>query len=487
VIDDDTTFGVIVASTEGEVVRANTAFLLFLGYDARDALRGQHVQRDVLRRAADWQGWADVARGGRARDIRAEFVGADGRTVFARGRIERPRTRGTESQVMAILVDDSAAQHLRDLAVRTARIESALGLAAGVSHDFNNLLTVLVGNLYLVSEQLRDQPALHEKVRKARDAAKRGAGLARQLMAVARGADTGTDRAVLHVDRVLESLVPLLKATLGSRITLKLELAPAVPTVLANRAELESVVTNLVINARDALGARANGTVSITLCRRDVGGGGTASLKPGGYVELAVRDDGCGVPAELVPRVFEPFFSTKAPGQGSGLGLPMVRWFAEKAGGTAALASQPDQGTAVTVLLPAHHAEATDTTVRTMPLSALPSGDETVVVLSEDGDFRSTVEQILGALGYRTILGGLAGATVAPHHDAVAVVIVDAQGLGTGAAERVQTLIERHPKRVGLIVAGDSRVAWRLRAARVPKPFTLQELATAVRTAIEGG
>jgi two-component sensor histidine kinase len=376
---------------------------------------------------------------------------------------------------------------LQELAVRTARIESALGLAAGVSHDFNNLLTVLVGNLYLVSEQVRDQPALHEKVRKARDAAKRGAALARQIMAVARGADAGTDAAVLHVDRVIESLAPLLKATVGARITLNVELAPVVPTVLANRAELESVVTNLVINARDALSERASGTISITLCRRDIGAGAPAPLKPGGYVELAVRDDGCGIPAALVRRVFEPFFSTKLAGQGSGLGLPMVRWFAEKTGGTAALVSQPDHGTTVTVLLPAHHAEATDTTVRTMPLNALPAGNETVVVLSEDGDFRSTVEQILGALGYRTILDGFAGVTIASHRDAVAAVVVDAQALGMSAAERVRALMERRPKPVGLIVVGDLRVALSVKATRVPKPFTLQELATAVRTAIEGG
>jgi hypothetical protein len=248
------------------------------------------------------------------------------------------------------------------------------------------------------------------------------------------------------------------------------------------------VITNLVINARDALAGQAGACVLISVRRRDLRG--TSDLPPlgaGSYVELAVTDNGCGIPPELADRVFEPFFSTKQRGQGSGLGLAMVRWFAERAGGTVSLKSHPGRGTTVAVLLPAHHAEAAETAVRTMPLSSLPGGNETVLVLSEDGDFRSTVEQILGALGYRTLLGGVSALAVTAHHERPAVVIVDAQSLTAAAVERVNTSVRRRGEQIGTVLVGDSRAEWPGGTVRVPKPFTLQDLATAVRTAIKGG
>jgi signal transduction histidine kinase len=442
----------------------------------------------VLKRETDWKAWADVAAGAPARDVSAEFLVATGETVCLRGRIAAaPRAASKEPAVRAVLVDDSAGQHLRELAARTARIEGALSLAAGISHDFNNLLTVLVGNLYLVSEALRDQPAQYEKVRKARDAAKRGADLLRQLTEVSRGAEAESAATAIHLGRILECLTPLLAAALGSRIELRPAIAADIPSVFVNRTEVESVITNLVINARDALAGRPEGRVVIAVRRRDLRGtSDRLQLSAGSYVELAVTDNGCGIPTELADRVFEPFFSTKQRGQGSGLGLAMVRWFAERAGGAVSLKSQPGEGTTIAVVLPAHHIEAAETAVRTMPLSSLPSGSEAVLVLSEDGDFRSTVEQILGALGYRTLLGGVSALAVTAHHERPAVVIVDAQSLTAAAVERVTTSVRRRGEHIGAVLVGDSRAEWPSGTVRVPKPFTLQDLATAVRTAIKG-
>ncbi|HEY9182340.1 MAG TPA: ATP-binding protein, partial [Gammaproteobacteria bacterium] len=371
---------------------------------------------------------------------------------------------------------------LQELSLETARLEGALSLAAGVSHDFNNLLTVLVGNLYLVSEIVRTDAALHEKVRKARDAAKRGAALARQLLDVARGADTEFGEVVVNPRQVIESLSPLLKTVLGTRIAVKTVLGHSVPAVNVNRAQLESVVTNLVINARDAIPEGRAGTVTITVGKPEIPAAGVTRIKAGSYVAITVADDGCGIAPELVERVFEPFFSTKGKTKGSGLGLPMVRWFAEKAGGGVILKSRPGEGTAVTVLLPAQHAEAAETMGFTMPLSSLPSGNEQVIVLSDDDEFRTTVEQILSTLGYRTALrdGG--------NNDSAlrAVVIVDAQASRTTTAERIYALVRRQGAALGVVVIGDCQADWPTAPVTIPKPFTLPELAKAVRTAAEG-
>jgi signal transduction histidine kinase len=470
------------------VLAANERFRNLLGYDSPDAFREKKLLTDLLRQSADWNVWESVAGGGNARDIEAELVAADRSSVYVVGRIERVLAQNGDALVRGTLVDDRASHHLRTLSLKAARMEGALGLAAGVSHDFNNLLTVLVGNLYLVSELVRNDPALHEKIRKARDAAKRGAGFARQLLEAAQGANAESEVAVVNPQQVVETLSPLLSAVLGSRIALKTAFARDIPSVLVNRAQLESVVTNLVINARDAIDAKTTGTVTIALDRRELSSmAGTAlRLKAESYVQMSVRDDGCGIAPELADRVFEPFFSTKAKGKGSGLGLPMVRWFAEKADGAAYLESRPAEGTVITVLLPAHHVLAPEAT-GTMPLSALPAGTEEIVVFSEDGDFRSTVEQILSALGYQVGSESALEKAVATDRAPRAVLVVDAHALSTAAAERIRTLIDRRGPAIGVVVVGNSRIDWPITPVQAPKPFTLMELARAIRAAADGG
>jgi two-component sensor histidine kinase len=287
---------------------------------------------------------------------------------------------------------------------------------------------------------------------------------------------------VLNAKQAVETLLPLLKAVLGSRIGLSANVGQNLPAVIVNRAQLESVITNLVINARDAIREGRPGTVTITVSKREIPAANATTVKAGSYVEFAVGDDGCGIPSELMERVFEPFFSTKAKTKGNGLGLPMVRWFAEKAGGTVSLKSRPGEGTTVTVLLPAHHTETSDTAGLTMPLSSLPSGDEQVIVLSDDDEFRVTVEQTLSALGYRTVPRDSGADADAGR----AILVVDAQALRTDAAARIDALVRRQDGRLGVVVIGDCPADWPIVPVTIGKPFTLPELAKAVRTAAEG-
>jgi PAS domain S-box-containing protein len=477
-VDGSGLLAAILVSSQGRVLGVNKELERLLGYPSREALMTKQVP-DLLRQSSDWARWAQVATDGDAKDIEAELVAADGHSVYLRGKIERiMRHKGAAASVRGIFVDDTPLHQLRELSLETARVEAALRLAAGVSHDFNNLLTVLVGNLYLVSELVRTDAALHEKVRKARDAAKRGAELARQLLDVAKGGDADVGASVINPEKVVESLSPLLKAVLGARVNLRTAVGSGVPSVLVNRAQLESVVTNLVINARDAIPEGRTGNVTITVGKRDLAAANPVSAKAGSYVEIVVGDDGSGIPAELLERVFEPFFSTKGKTKGNGLGLPMVRWFAEKAGGAVSLKSRPGEGTTLTVLLPAHGTETGDTTGLTMPLSLLPSGSETVIVLTNDDEFRVTVEQILSALGYRTVSG---------DDDAVrALLVVDAQALRTEAAKRIDALVSRHGRVLGVVVIGECQADWPIVPVKVSKPFTLPELAKAVRRAAEG-
>jgi two-component system cell cycle sensor histidine kinase/response regulator CckA len=445
--------------------------------------------KDFLLHPSDWQTWERAAADNEPHEVKIRLIGNDHRNVVLRGTVEHVSSKSTgTSYLRGLFVDCTEGEQFRTTLLKMAGTESAMKLATGVSHDVNNLLTVLVGNLYLAAEAVRADAATHEKLKRARDAAKRGADLLRQLMAFARGADAESEATIVSPHKVVASLSPLFVAVLGSRVKLETDLDETVPAVHANRAQLESVITNLVVNARDAL-AGTGGTVSIKVETVDLDGpaASTRKLKPGCYVAFAVRDNGCGIPEKVLERVFEPFFSTKGS-KGNGLGLPMVRWFAERAGGAVTLESRPELGTAVTLLLPALEKEKVDTAEMTMPLKALPGGDETILVLSLDSDFRSTIEQILTAVGYDVVPGELTDASLAMV-DAreAAVLVLDSHALTEPLVERINEVISARDESTGIVVVGDASFRWAIDPVRVSKPFGLGDLTRAVRSAVRGG
>lgn len=479
----------IVVSPDGRLLEANDAFWRLLGGGSLEGNRAKPFLKDHLLHPSDWQIWEQAVGENEAREMEMQLVANDNRDIVLRGTVERVQSQGTGGAYLrGLFVDCSEGHRFRSTLLKMAGTESAMKLAAGVSHDVNNLLTVLVGNLYLAAEAVRADAATHEKLKRARDAAKRGADLLRQLMAFARGADAESDASIVSPQKVIASLTPLFIAVLGSRVKLESDVDANAPAVRVNRAQLESVITNLVVNARDALSG-SGGTVSIKVSRVELDGAAAAArkLKPGCYVEFAVRDDGCGIPEKVLERVFEPFFSTKGA-KGNGLGLPMVRWFAERAGGAVSLESRPEKGTAVTLLLPALDKEKSDTAEMTMPLKALPGGDETILVLSLDSDFRSTIEQILTAVGYEVVSGELTEAALAmvDAREAAALVL-DSHALTEPLVERINEVISARNQSTGIVIVGDASFKWAIDPVRVTKPFSLGDLTRAVRGAVTGG
>ncbi len=357
----------------------------------------------------------------------------------------------------------------------------------GIVHDFNNLLTVLVGNLYLVAEGVRDNPALFDQTKRARDVAKRGADLIRQLLAFSRKDQLSTK--TLDTKKVISNLESLLEHTLGSHISLELDLEPDTAFIDASAAQLESVVVNLVVNAKDAIEGDGSITVATrNLCiderRTELRG-----VAPGRYVSISVADDGCGIPELLQQRVFEPYFSTKDGQRGTGLGLSMVRQFAEQCGGDVHLSSRPGVGTKITLRLPVSRGSPADSSVMTMPLRTLPSGNERVLILAGDAELSNTVEQSLRMLGYATHLH--------TSHDDLArllsaetfsLLIVDSSA-GTDAERDswFTAIRNRHPSiAVLLIDSGAGEPPHGLaNTDLLKKPFALKDLAEMVRRLLD--
>jgi CheY-like chemotaxis protein len=365
-------------------------------------------------------------------------------------------------------------------------MDALASLTAGVAHDFNNLLTVLVGNLYLVGEELRERPLVFEKLKAARDAGKRGSELIKQLMTFARREEL--DVGTIDPSKVIGDLLPLLRRALGSRITLETTLQKHVGAVRASVAQLESVVVNLAVNARDAIEGKGRISIDVSgveLSEREATERGLA--RGGRYVAISVRDTGSGIAPEALGRVFEPFFSTKRERGGTGLGLSMVRWFAESFGGCAAIDSAVGQGTTVTLLLARQQVDhAAETAERTMPLSTLPTGTERVVVLAMDEALRATIHQTLEVLGYRVTVAAdteelVAAVAAEPTDLLVTDGVGDNEALVRAHALRpaLRIIATAHPGRVPDPVAG-------LNIASLTKPFTLADLAGKVRRTLDG-
>ena len=484
-LESSSVVAAVVVAADGAVLAANGRMRRFLGLGDDADPKQRKSFRAHLADAAAWAAWCDAARAGRA--IELELRGFDDATQRFRGDV-RVEGEGADQRFVGILVDGDDSKALRAALQHSARMDALASLTAGVAHDFNNLLTVLVGNLYLVGEELRERPGVFEKLKAARDAGKRGSELIKQLMTFARREEL--EVGTIDPSKVIGDLLPLLRRALGPRITLETALQKHVGAVRASVAQLESVVVNLAVKSRDAI--EGKGRISIDVSGVEISDHDATlrGLAHGGrYVAVSVRDNGMGIAPDALRRVFEPFFSTKRERGGTGLGLSMVRWFAESSGGCATVDSVVGQGTTVTLLVPRLQSDrAIETAEMTMPLSTLPTGTERVIVLATDDALRATIHQTLEVLGYEVTVAAdkeyLLAAVIAKAAD---LVVID--GLGRGENEvlvraraarpALRIIATAHPGRAAEPVAG-------LDIASLTKPFTLADLAGTVRRTLDG-
>jgi signal transduction histidine kinase len=250
------------------------------------------------------------------------------------------------------LVLDVTQRHDAEARLSQSQKMEAVGqLTAGIAHDFNNLLGVVLGNLDLASQRVADQPELVKLLRRAIEAAEKGAGLTHRLLAFSRHQTFVLQ--TIDLTAPLTETIELVRGTLGGRITVTARLADALWPVSVDAVQLENAILNLAINAHDAMldgGELIIETINHTLSEAE------ASLipegRPGDYVVITMRDTGLGMEPEVLKRAFEPFFTTKDVGKGTGLGLSMVYGFVKQSGGHVQLSSVPGHGTTVRLYLP---------------------------------------------------------------------------------------------------------------------------------------
>jgi PAS domain S-box-containing protein len=285
-------------------------------------------------------------------------------------------------------------------ALRQAQKMDAVGqLAAGLGHDLNNLLTVIIGNAEIAANRaarVGGDAALKSALDGISQAAQRAERMTHQLLAFAR--KQRLEPTPVDLNTLVFEFRDLMASTLGGNVDFHLDLTPRLPVCTLDRAQLEMVLLNVLINARDAMPNGGRVTVATEVRRLD-GDAPAQRLPPGDHVVLSVKDEGEGMPADVLKRATEPFFTTKERGKGTGLGLAMAHGFAQQSGGALEIISEPGAGTTVRLVFPA----TADRVQAPAPESDDPAGARTILVVEDADDVRVVAEAHLTELGYRVL------------------------------------------------------------------------------------
>jgi two-component system cell cycle sensor histidine kinase/response regulator CckA len=381
---------------------------------------------------------------------------------------------------------------------RTRRLESLGQLAGGVAHDFNNMLGVIVNYAGFVIEEAQapnpDLTAIVSDAQQVVRAGERGTDLTHQLLAFARREVVRPE--VLDLDGTIADVQHLLRRSIGEHITLTTRPGADLPPITADPGQIEQILVNLALNARDAM--PAGGTLVIDTSELDVEAFDDATgseLEPGRYVRLRVCDSGTGMAHDVVERAFEPFFTTKRSGEGTGLGLATVYGIVTQAGGAVSIASELGVGTTVTVLLPAADVMAAETRpVAPAPVTA--GHGETLLVAEDEAPLRDVVGRILCGAGYQVLAadGGAQALELAERHDGrIDLLVSDVVMPGMLGKDLAEKLVAVRPDTRVLYMSGYAQPVLASQGTLDPgvvlleKPFTATDLLRAVRDRLDGG
>jgi two-component system, cell cycle sensor histidine kinase and response regulator CckA len=431
------------------------------------------------------------------------------RTDAGRGRVEDDTWRHTKSdgttidvaivsdtiyfgdkRARIVLAQDVTEQRRLAEQLRQAQKMEAVGqLAAGIAHDFNNILTVISGANALLLRDIHDQP-LRERVRQVGHAAEHAAKLTQQLLAFSRQQvlrPVPTD-----LNTAVDETLQLVSRVIGEDIQLEPRLEPDIEPIVFDRNQLQQVILNLCVNARDAM--PAGGTLTIRTANVELDDASAAAhldVTPGAYVLLEITDSGVGMDAETKKRIFDPFFTTKETG--TGLGLATVYGIVQQSGGNIWLDSEPGKGTSFKVFLPraTRTAESPIAPAATSPLE----GNETILLVEDADQLRPLVAQVLESYGYTVIpaANGLEALAIAEEQgESIDLVLTDIVMPQMNGRELAEKLAPTHPELKVLFTSGypaDSIIRQGIaegRVAYIQKPYLADELAHKIRETLRG-
>jgi signal transduction histidine kinase len=381
---------------------------------------------------------------------------------------------------------------LEDQLVQAQKMEAVGQLAGGVAHDFNNLLTVIMSYSSMLLADMGANDAARGDIQEISDAAGRAAALTRQLLAFSR--KQVLQMRAVNINAVVTDVERMLRRLIGEDILLTTHLDPDLALINADPGQLEQVLINLAVNARDAMPGGGDLTITTDNVElSDEHGDRHLGAAPGNYVMLAVTDTGSGMTKDVQQRLFEPFYTTKGPGKGTGLGLATVHGIVKQSGGDVYVYSELGHGTTFKVYFP-RLTKAEPVTAAQEHRAITPSGSETVLLAEDDEAIRTLGARVLGGLGYNVLVartGGEALRIVAEHKGQIDLIATDVVMPEMNGSQLVERVLEARPGMRVLFMSGytDDEVMRRGvidgQTAFLQKPFTPDLLAHKVREVLD--
>ena len=483
--------GIYRSNPAGQFLSVNSALVRMLGYDSSDQVLQLDMGRDVYADTAERERLLDrdTYSDRQYDDVEATWKRKDGRLLQVQLSVRAVRNAASQVDYYETFVRDVTDQRrLQQQLTQSQKMEAIGRLAGGVAHDFNNLLTVITSYSDLVFQDLPPDDPRRDDVDQVRKAADGAAALTRQLLAFSR--QQVLEPKVIDLNSVVDNLKKILQRVIGEDVELTTVLTGDLAAVKADVSQIEQILMNLAVNARDAMPTGGKLTIETTNVDYDP----ERQQRSDGsrkFVMLAVTDTGTGMDEATKAKIFEPFFTTKQPGKGTGLGLATVYGIVTQAGGCIWVYSELGHGTSFKIYLPQVDAVATTAAVARVDL---PRGTETVLLVEDAAGVRAVATQVLQRQGYRVLEasdGEDALHLAARHQGAIDLVLTDVVMPRVGGRELAERLLAVRPDTRVLYMSGytdDSVVRHGILeggVAYLQKPFSPEGLARRVREVLD--
>lgn len=487
--------GTYISTADGEILECNPALVRMFGFASPQELKGTNISALFPSQEQHQRFFEQLKTKHQLASYEQEYRRKDGSalpaTVNAIGTFDQHEEL---IEISGFLIDETERKRTEKHLLQAQKMEAIGRLAGGIAHDFNNLLGVILGSSSLILENEHTPSPFRREVQDILDASRHAASLTRQLLAFSR--KQVLQPTLLNLNHVIQDVDMILRRLIGEDIEIRTVLAPDLAFVKTDSSQIEQVILNLCVNARDAMPKGGSITIETTNVTADaVFAAQHIPMQPGRYARLSVSDTGTGMDKTTLSHIFEPFFTTKSPEKGTGLGLSTVYGIVKQSGGYISAYSEPNQGTTIFIYLPAMESAKELVTTAELKPAAIVRGTETILLVEDAAALRTLTRKILETCGYKVLEAEDAKRAIQileEYNHPVDLLLTDVIMPQMSGPALATYLLAKEPMLKVLFMSGytDDAIAdnglLKPGAVLLEKPFTMQALTEKIREILDG-